>query len=125
MSTNITELLYNFAMNFFIKAPTLFSSAYIFIKTTNIKCSKSKLALLLTAFFVVNIISSVVLLFDNSLGFLASCILFIVTITLFTKKQYKKYHFHLHCFNGTFLLRTIYHCLDFCNYITLYIISYI
>lgn len=28
MSTNITELLYNFAMNFFIKAPTLFSSAY-------------------------------------------------------------------------------------------------
>ena len=23
MSTNITELLYNFAMNFFIKAPTL------------------------------------------------------------------------------------------------------
>lgn len=31
MSTNITELLYNFAMNFFIKAPTLFSSAYIFI----------------------------------------------------------------------------------------------
>lgn len=29
MSTNITELLYNFAMNFFIKAPTLFSSAYI------------------------------------------------------------------------------------------------
>ena len=50
MSTNITELLYNFAMNFFIKAPTLFSSAYIFIKTTNIKCSKSKLALLLTGF---------------------------------------------------------------------------
>ena len=68
MSTNITELLYNFAMNFFLKAPTVFSSAYIFIKTTNIKCSKSKLALLLTAFFVVNIISSVVLLFDNSLG---------------------------------------------------------
>ncbi len=32
MSTNITELLYNFAMNFFIKAPTLFSSAYIFLK---------------------------------------------------------------------------------------------
>lgn len=89
MSTNITELLYNFAMNFFIKAPTLFSSAYIFIKTTNIKCSKSKLALLLTAFFVVNIISSVVLLFDNSLGFLASCILFIVTITLFTKNNIK------------------------------------
>ena len=36
MSTNITELLYNFAMNFFIKAPTLFPSAYIFIKTTNL-----------------------------------------------------------------------------------------
>ena len=48
MSTNITELLYNFAMNFFIKAPTLFSSAYIFIKTTNIKCSKSKLAFVVT-----------------------------------------------------------------------------
>ena len=69
MSTNITELLYNFAMNFFLKAPTVFSSAYIFIKTTNIKCSKSTFALVLTAFFVVNILSSVVLLFDNSLGF--------------------------------------------------------
>lgn len=33
MSTNITELLYNFAMNFFIKAPTLFSSAYIYLKS--------------------------------------------------------------------------------------------
>lgn len=125
MSTNITELLYNFAMNFFLKAPTVFSSAYIFIKTTNIKCSKSKLALLLTAFFVVNIISSVVLLFDNSLGFLASCILFIVTITLFTKNNIKNTISISICFNGTFLLRTIYHCLDFCNCITLYIISYI
>ena len=84
MSTNITELLYTFATEFFIKAPTVFSSAYIFIK-----CSKSKLALLLTAFFVVNIISSVVLLFNHSLGFLASCILFIVTITLFTKSNIK------------------------------------
>lgn len=41
MSTNITELLYNFAMNFFIKAPTVFSSAYIFIKTTKNAANQS------------------------------------------------------------------------------------
>lgn len=89
MSVNTSELLYNFLKEFTIKVPIVYSSVYIFIKTTNLKCSKSKSALLLTAFFGVCVISTAVHLVYNNLGSLINCLLFVATIVLFTKYKIK------------------------------------
>lgn len=45
------EYIHTFTIYFLSKLPLIYSAVYIYIKAINQKCSKSKVALYLTAFF--------------------------------------------------------------------------
>ena len=89
MSTDISTFIHETALTFVSKLPVIYSAAYIFMKVTNQKCSKAKLILSLTAFFGVALVSSVLKFFSVGLALMVSYILFILTITLLTKKPVK------------------------------------
>lgn len=89
MSTDISTFIHETALTFISKLPVIYSAAYIFMKVTNQKCSKAKLILSLTAFFGVALVSSLLKFFSIGLALMVSYILFILTITLLTKKPVK------------------------------------
>lgn len=89
MSTDISTFIHETAVTFVSKLPVIYSAAYIFMKVTNQKCSKAKLILSLTAFFGVALVSSVLSFFSVGFALMVSYILFIITITLLTKKPVK------------------------------------
>lgn len=79
------EYIHTFTIYFLSKLPLIYSAVYIYIKAINQKCSKSKVALYLTAFFGISLISALLNILNNGISILANYILFITLITLLTK----------------------------------------
>ena len=83
------EYTHTFTIYFLSKLPLIYSAVYIYIKAINQKCSKSKVALYLTAFFGISLISALLNILNNGISILANYILFITLITLLTKTNIK------------------------------------
>ena len=81
--------LHTLAMTFLSKLPVVYSAMYIYMKVTNMKCSKSKLALYLSSFFGITFISSYIHMYNKALGIASAYFLFILLISLFSKKNIK------------------------------------
>ena len=66
------EYTHTFTIYFLSKLPLIYSAVYIYIKAINQKCSKSKVALYLTAFFGISLISALLNILNNGISILAT-----------------------------------------------------
>lgn len=81
------NFIHSFAISFISKLPIVYSAMYIFIKVTNLKCSKSKVTLYLSAFFGVTLLYSYIDIYNKELSLIVFYLLFVILISLLSKKN--------------------------------------